>query len=104
MAIQITARGLELTNGLSQHINDKFRRLDRHFSKIMDVHVTLNVDKKFQQKAKAHVHLAGGREIVADCISIDMYASIDMLVDKLDKQIKKHKGKLKNHGDDISNI
>lgn len=105
MQIQITAReGLDLTNGLTQHVNDKFKRLERHFSHIMDIHVTLSVDKKFQQKAKALIHLAGGGDVIADCTSIDMYASIDMLVDKVDKQIKKHKEKLQNRGDDINNL
>jgi ribosomal subunit interface protein len=53
------------------------------------------VDKKFQQTSKAHLNLAGGGEIVASCTSKDMYASIDMLIDKLDEKIKKHKDKLK---------
>jgi putative sigma-54 modulation protein len=105
MQVQITAlRDLKLTEGLSQHVNDKFKRIEKHFSHITDIHVTLSVDKKFQQMAKANVHLAGGGTVVADCTSIDMYASIDMLVDKVDKQIKKHKEKLQNRTDDISNL
>ncbi len=95
LSIQITALHMELTEGLSAHVNDKFQRLERHFSHIMDTHVTLSVDKKFQQMAKASMNLAGGKTIVASCTSKDLYASIDMLIDKLDEQIKKYKDKLK---------
>lgn len=106
MQVQITAlRDLELTPGLNQHVQDKFKRLERHFSQITDMHVTLSVDKKFQQTAKANIHLAGGGTVVADCTSIDMYASIDMLVDKVDKQVLKHKDKLKSRDDsDITDL
>lgn len=97
MEIQITAlHDLALTPALKTHVNDKFVRLERHFSHIMDVHVTLSVDKKFQQMAKASMNLAGGATVVATSTSKDMYASIDMLIDKLDEQIKKHKDKLKD--------
>lgn len=99
MTIQITAlHDLELTPGLTQHVNDKFKKLEKHFSQIINTHVTLSVDKKFQQSAKANMNLAGGGKIVASCVSKDMYASIDMLIDKLDEQIIKHKEKLKSKG------
>lgn len=97
MEIQITAlHDLELTPPLKQHVNDKFARLERHFSQIMDVHVTLSVDKKFQQTAKASMKLPGGGSVVATCTSKDMYASIDELIDKLDEQVKSHKDKMKD--------
>ena len=94
--IQITAlHDLELTPSLTNYVNEKFKKLEKHFSHIINTHVTLSVDKKFQQKVKANLNLAGGGKIVASCTSKDMYASIDMLIDKLDEQIKKHKDKLK---------
>jgi len=97
MEIQITAlHDLELTPTLKAHVNDKFVRLERHSSHIMDVHVTLSVDKKFQQMAKASINLAGGGKVVATSTSKDMYASIDMLLDKLDEQVKKHSDRLKD--------
>lgn len=96
MSIQITAlHDLELTDALVQYIHEKFKRLEKHFSHIINTHVTLSVDKKFQQIAKANMNLAGNGKIVASCTSKDMYASIDMLIDKLDEQIIKHKEKLK---------
>jgi putative sigma-54 modulation protein len=96
IAIQITAlHELTLTEALKNYVNEKFKRLEKHFAHIMKTHVTLSVDKKFQQIAKANMVLAGGGEINASCTSEDMYASIDMLIDKLDEQIKKYKEKLK---------
>jgi putative sigma-54 modulation protein len=95
MNIQITAlHDLELTPAITQHVNEKFKRLEKHFSHITSSHVTVSVEKKFQQTAKAKLHLAGNAEINASCTSEDLYASIDMLIDKLDEQIKKHKEKM----------
>ena len=94
--IQITAlHELKLTDALTQYVNEKFNKLEKHFPHIMNTHVTVSIDKKFQQIAKANMNLAGGGKIVASCTSKDMYASIDMLIDKLDEQIIKHKEKLK---------
>ncbi len=99
MKTQITAlHELTLTPALKQQVNEKFKKLEKHFSHIIDTHVTLSVDKKFQQIAKAHMNLAGGGDIVASSTSEDMYASIDMLIDKLDEQVRKHKEKLKDKG------
>ncbi len=97
MSIQITARhDLTLTPGLTDHVHDKFKKLENHFSQIINTHVTLSVDKKFQQMAKANMNLAGGGTIVASCTTEDMYKSIDLLIDDLDKQIIKYKEKLKH--------
>jgi len=97
MNIQITAlHDLELTPSITEHVNEKFKRLEKHFAQITSTHVTLSVDKKFQQTAKAKMLLAGSGEIIASCTSENLYASIDMLIDKLDEQVKKHKAKLKD--------
>ena len=94
-AIQITTLHLEHSETLNAYVHEKFKRLERHFHHITNTHFTLSVDKKFQQTAKAIMHLAGGKDIIASCVSKDLYASIDMLIDKLDEQIKKHKEKMK---------
>jgi putative sigma-54 modulation protein len=60
-----------------------------------DIHCVLTVEK-LQHKAEATIHLSGGT-IHADSIEPDMYAAIDMLIDKLDRQVKKHKEKLTDH-------
>lgn len=98
MNIQITAlHDLALTPSLTEHVHDKFKKLENHFSQIISTHVTLSIDK-FQHIAKGNMSLAGGGKIAASCVSKDMYASIETLVNELDKQIIKHKEKLQNKG------
>lgn len=95
MQINITGHHVELTDSMSTYVHSKFEKLERHFDNITNVQVTLSVDKK-RQKAEGDLHVAGG-QIFATHEHDDMYASIDGLVDKLDRQIIKHKEKLKKH-------
>ncbi|MEC8374123.1 MAG: ribosome-associated translation inhibitor RaiA, partial [Pseudomonadota bacterium] len=76
-------------------VDTKFSKLERHFDHISNVHVILNVEK-LNQKAEATVHLSGA-EVFASSENTDMYAAIDSMVDKLDRQVIKHKEKLKKH-------
>lgn len=96
MQLNITGHHVEVTPALKTYIEEKFEKIHRHFSNITNVHVILTVDKKFQQKAEACLNLAKG-EIVAESQTSDMYASIDELIDKLDRQVIKHKEKMKEH-------
>jgi len=73
----------------------KFAKLERHFDHINNVHVVLTVEK-LDQKAEATIHLKGA-EVHASAVNADMYTSIDTLVDKLDRQILKYKGKITQH-------
>ncbi len=98
MQINITGHHIEITAALRDYVTAKFQKVSRHFGNITNVHVILSVDKKFQQKAEAKVNLAKA-EIHATSESEDMYAAIDLLMDKLDRQVIKHKEKLQNHGD-----
>ena len=77
---------------MRDYVTDKIDRLERHFDHISNVHVILNVEKLIQ-RAEATVHLSGA-EVFAESESEDMYAAIDQLIDKLDRQILKHKEKL----------
>ncbi|MBT3146921.1 ribosome hibernation promoting factor [Neptunomonas phycophila] len=95
MQINITGHHVELTEALSEYVHTKFDKLERHFDNITNVQVTLSVDKQ-RQIAEADMHIAGG-EIFATSEQPDMYAAIDALTDKLDRQIIKHKEKLKSH-------
>jgi len=98
MEIQITGRNLDITPAIRDHIHDKFGKLKTHFQNITKIHVTLNVGKKFQHDAEAHIDLSHGN-IFAKTSSEDMYASINLLVDKIDRQVVKHKEGLKDHKD-----
>jgi len=91
MNIQLTGHHIDITPPLRDYVNSKFERLERHFDIVKDVHVVLTVEKS-RQKAEATIHINRGN-VFADAQAEDMYAAIDALVDKLDRQIKKHKEK-----------
>jgi putative sigma-54 modulation protein len=95
MQISLSGHHVELTDSLRNYVNEKVERLDRHFDQALDIHVILTVEK-LRHKAEATMHVSGGN-LYADDVQEDMYAAIDGLVDKLDRQGKKHKEKLKNH-------
>jgi len=91
MQLNISGHHVELTEALKDYVNDKFQRLERHFDQISNTNVTLQVEK-LRQIAEATVNISGG-ELHAKAETEDMYAAIDALVDKLDRQILKHKEK-----------
>jgi len=95
MQINLTGHHIEVTDSLKDYVNEKMARLERHFDKVSNTHVILAIEN-VKHKAEATVHMSG-HDIFADCMADDMYAAIDGLVDKLDRQVKKHKEKLKNH-------
>ncbi|UAA38468.1 ribosome hibernation promoting factor [Paraneptunicella aestuarii] len=95
MQINLTGHHVEITDALRDYVDNKFTKLERHFDHINNVHVILNVEK-LSQKAEAKLHIDGG-EIFAASEHEDMYAAIDSLIDKLDRQVIKYKEKLKKH-------
>jgi putative sigma-54 modulation protein len=80
---------------MRNYVEDKLARLQRHSEQLYDVHVILSVEKQ-RQKAEATIQVTGSR-LYADNTQTDMYAAIDLLVDKLDRQLIRHKEKLKDH-------
>ena len=95
MNIDITGHQIQVTEALKNYIHEKFARLERHFDRVMDVHVVLEVEK-LNQKAEATVQINGG-SLFAEDTQADMYAAIDGLIDKLDRQLVKHKEKHQHH-------
>lgn len=95
MQLNLTGRHVDITDSLRDYVNSKFAKLQRHTDHITNVHVILDVEK-LNQKAEATVHVSGG-EIFASTEHQDMYAAIDSLIDKLDRQVIKHKEKLARH-------
>lgn len=94
MQINITGHQLQVTEALKSYINEKFSRLERHFDRVINVHVVLEVEK-LAQKAEATVQV-NGASLFAEDTQEDLYAAIDGLIDKLDRQIVKHKEKQQN--------
>ncbi len=95
MQINITGHHVDITEALRSYTSEKMAKLERHFDHVTNVHVILTVEKQ-AQKAEATVHVSGA-DLFAQHQTEDMYASLDGLVDKLDRQIIKHKEKISNH-------
>ena len=89
--IQFSGHGVEVTQTLRDFVNKKFERIQKHFDHITNIHVFFNLNKLLQV-AEATIHLPG-TEIYASAESEDMYKTIDLLMDKLMRQLDKHKGK-----------
>ena len=99
MNLKLTGNHVEITDAMREYVISKISKITRHFDHVIDVSVILLVEK-LKQKAEANVHVRG-KDIFVETDSEDMYASIDSLVDKLDRQILKHKEKnleRRNHG------
>ena len=95
MQVNLTGHHVDITDALRAYVDEKIARLERLFDHVSNVHVILSVEK-LVQKAEATVHIAGA-DVFADSTHADMYAAIDALVDKLDRQVIRHKEKLKSH-------
>lgn len=95
MQLNLTGHHVEITQPLRDYVTGKVERLERHFDHVIDVHVVLTVEK-LRHKAEGNM-LVSGNSIHADAVEEDMYAAIDALMDKLDRQVVKHKEKLKDH-------
>ncbi len=95
MQISVTGHHVDVTQPLRSYVDSKFERLERHFDNVTNVHVILSVEK-LRQKAEATLHVNGGN-VFADAVHEDMYAAIDALIDKLDRQVLKRKEKKTNH-------
>lgn len=95
MQISVTGRHMDLTDALRTYVESKFEKLERHFDHVTDVHVILNVEK-ISQQAEATVKISGAT-LFAEEEHEDMYAAIDGLIDKLDRQVRRHKEKITNH-------
>lgn len=98
MQLSISGHHVDVTDALKTYVEGKLQKLERHYDHITNAHVVLTVEK-LQQRAEATIHMSGA-EVFADADCEDMYAAIDKLTDKLDRQILKHKEKTqdRHHG------
>ncbi len=97
MNLKISGHHLELTPSLREYVITKLDRVLRHFDQVIDGNVVLSVDnhreKDKRQKAEINLHLKG-KDIFIESCDADMYAAIDLMVDRLDRQVLKHKDKI----------
>ncbi len=92
MQVNVSGHHLEVTDALKNYANTKLLRLQRHFDRITNINVILRVEK-LRQKAESTIRINGG-EVFADAEAEDLYAAIDLMADKLDRQLIKRKEKI----------
>jgi len=95
MQVSVSGHHVEVTDSLRNYVEEKINKLKRHFDNVTDIHVILTVEK-LEQKAEATVQIRGAK-LFADDVKEDMYQAIDSMIDKLDRQIIKHKEKTGSH-------
>lgn len=100
MNLTISGHHLEVTPALREYVRSKLDRVTRHFDQVVDINVLLTVEKQKEkerrQKAEVNLHMKG-RDIYVEHASEDLYAAIDQLMDKLDRQVVRHKNQLQDH-------
>lgn len=95
MNLTVSGHHVSVTAALRAYVENKLSRINRHFDHVIDVAVILTVDK-LSQKAEASCHVRG-KDIFVECEDQDLYAAIDLLLDKLDRQIIKYKDRVQAH-------
>ena len=101
MNITISGHHLEVTPAIRDYVQSKLVRVKRHFDQVIDIAVILTVDnlteKEKRQKAEIKLNMSG-KTVYVESLSHDLYAAIDTLIDKLDRQVMKYKTKVQDHG------
>lgn len=98
MNLNITGHHVEVTQAIREYVITKLDRVIRHFDNVTSVNVILSVEK-LDQKAEVTLHVRG-KDLFVESHDADMYAAIDSMADKLDRQVQKYKQKLQNHHHD----
>jgi putative sigma-54 modulation protein len=100
MNLTISGHHLEVTPALRGYVTTKLDRIARHFDQVVDIKVLLTVDnmkeKELRQRAECNVHVKG-RDLFAESSHADLYAAVDELTDKLDRQVGRYKEKTQAH-------
>lgn len=100
MNLTISGHHLEVTPALRSYVTSKLERISRHFDQVVDIRVLLTVDKikdkDHRQKAECNIHVKG-KDIYAESTHADLYAAVDELADKLDRQVLRYKTKVQDH-------
>lgn len=91
----VTGRHVHVTDGMKQHAADRISRLERVGNRIIDVHVTMDIQKLSH---RVDIQMKYGHTIIrSHAATTDMYVSIDEAVDKLNRQLKKYKKRIQEH-------
>jgi len=98
MNLTVSGHHISVTEAIRSYVQSKLERVTRHFDHVIDVNVILSV-QKLRQKAEVTVRVRG-KDIYVESDDEDLYAAIDLLADKLDRQIIKYKDKVQSHPHD----
>lgn len=100
MNLTISGHHLEVTPAMRGYVTSKLERISRHFDQVVDIKVLLTVDnlkeKDLRQRAECNIHVKG-RDLFAESAHADLYAAVDELADKLDRQVLRYKDKAQDH-------
>lgn len=100
MNLTISGHHLEVTPALRGYVTTKLERISRHFDQVVDIKVLLTVDnlkeKDLRQRAECNIHVKG-KDLFAESAQADLYAAVDDLADKLDRQVLRYKNKSQEH-------
>lgn len=100
MNLTISGHHLDVTPALRGYVTTKLERISRHFDQVVDIKVLLTVDnlkeKDMRQKAECNIHVKG-KDLFAESVHADLYAAVDDLADKLDRQVLRYKDKSQDH-------
>ena len=92
MRIIISGKNIEITDGLRQAVEEKLSKLERYFTPETDIVVTLSIEKE-RQKIEVTIPVKGNI-IRSEQVSNDMYVSIDLVEEVIERQLKKYKNKI----------
>ena len=95
MNLSIQGHHIDVTPALREYVKSKLDRIRRHFDQVIDVSAVLGVEK-LQQKAEVTLHVKG-KDLFAEAVDTDLYAAIDLVADRLDRQVLKYKNKRQDH-------
>ncbi|HZA54306.1 MAG TPA: ribosome-associated translation inhibitor RaiA [Candidatus Udaeobacter sp.] len=93
--VSVTFRHTEPTEALKRYAEEKVHRIGKYFSRPLEAHVVLSVDAKELHFAEVELHTHGGNMIHGKEETEDLYSAIDLVMDKVERQVKKQKGKNK---------
>lgn len=96
MNLQISGHHLEVSPAIRDYVSQKLQKVTRHFDHVIDIHVVLSVEK-LNQKAEVTLHVPG-KDIFVESVDPNLYAAVDDITDKLDRQVQKYKQKIQDHG------
>jgi putative sigma-54 modulation protein len=100
MNIKILGHHVEITPGMRSHLEDKLKKISGHFDQVQNMTITLSINNEKEKDLRNHAEITlhlKGKDLFAEARHSDMYNAMDLVIDKLDRQVLKHKEKVQDH-------